>query len=440
MHNSDNKADPTEKLRSRAEARLKASGWTIADAQILHDARTLVHELQVHQIELEIQNQELRLAQEDTETALRQYTDLYEYAPVGYATLDHSGLILRANLACSSLLDTPREELVGRDFNAFVPKSLRADFAGFLDMLCFGETSGGLSGKAEMTLRLRRGRRLDDSVTTLLQGIPEAGGKSCRIALTDLTERKKLEDDLIRARDQAEAATRAKSEFLACMSHEIRTPLQGILGTLQLLGFSPLSQAQAQHVTLAIKSSNRLTRLLTDILDLAQLEAGKLALMAAEFSLEDVRSSILEIFSLRVAGKGIRFSFEIDPQLPPTLIGDDVRLQQILLNLTGNALKFTDQGFVRVEARLGATITNRMVEVEFTVNDSGCGIPQGKLARIFDPFEQALDPSEKCRGGVGLGLAIVKRLTDLMGGTVEAQSVLGQGTTVRFTAPFILPE
>ncbi len=257
--------------------------------------------------------------------------------------------------------------------------------------------------------------------------------------LNDVTPRVRAEIALLAAKAKAEEANAAKSAFLANMSHEIRTPLNGVLGMLQLLEDTPLSEEQADFAEMALQASQRLNRLLSDILDLSKVEAGKLSLHEGEFSLAEVRASVLDIFSGMCRKKKVGLSFSLDEQLPERVIGDDNRLRQILFNLVGNAVKFTDEGHILVNAVLArSNIKGDILGIHFTVTDTGCGIPQEQLQSIFDPFEQVENTYVKKGSGFGLGLAIVSRLVELMGGTIVVASEEGSGTVFRVELPFHL--
>jgi PAS domain S-box-containing protein len=256
----------------------------------------------------------------------------------------------------------------------------------------------------------------------------------------DITSVKDSEQAMLCAKEVAESANKTKSEFLANMSHEIRTPLNGILGMLQLLETTEPNDEQKEYLLGATSSTKRLTRLLSDILDISRIEAGKMDLVEAEFNIMEIQDSIKELFDMEAQGKQLRLEFERDEDLPLLLIGDGTRLRQILFNLVGNAIKFTKKGEIRIEASLLPSSSNSCVRVLVTVSDTGIGIPEEHLKNVFEPFVQAETSYTRRFQGAGLGLSIVRRLVKLMGGDISIDSTVDEGTTVYVSLPFKLPE
>jgi len=251
----------------------------------------------------------------------------------------------------------------------------------------------------------------------------------------DITDKVHTQKRLQAARDMAQAANKAKSEFLANMSHEIRTPLNGIVGMLQLLEATELGEEQREYAHAAVRSSDRLTHLLSDILDLSRVEAGKMPLDIDKFDIKSTVSGVCQFFELAASQKGLDLFCDIDPNLPSSLLGDRIRVQQVLNNLVGNAVKYTHSGQVRLGA-YSQSIDEKRHRVLFVISDTGIGIPDESIGELFQPFTQVSGGYTRRYEGAGLGLAICRRLVDLMGGSLSVDSAKGQGTTMIFSLPF----
>lgn len=302
----------------------------------------------------------------------------------------------------------------------------------------------------EANFRGPGGRNIDGLISA---GVVELGGEPCVVAIVrDISARKQMERDLIAAREAALAASQAKSEFLSSMSHEIRTPMNAILGMADLLSDGPLGAEQRRYVDTMRSNGNALLHLINDILDVAKIESGRLSLESAGFDLEDLVTKAVETMGVRAHAKGLELTARILAHVPLNLIGDPLRLHQILINLVANAIKFTEKGEVALTVEsltpaeaLRLHFTPSTFEGEdgqprapaawlrFSVADTGIGIAADQLDAIFTDFTQADASISRHFGGSGLGLTIVRRLSELMGGRVEVESAVGRGSTFRVT-------
>lgn len=540
---------------------LQQQKHSIADSKLSEvETLKLIHELEVHQIELEMQKEELILAKEQAEMATQKYAELYDFAPSGYFTLTNSGKITQLNLTGSQLLQKERSKLINSQFGFFVSDDTKPIFNEFLDTVfntnlkvscevklllennfainvyltavlsenrnealitTVDITQLKLTKSAlreseeryrELVNNLDVGIILHDKDTSILFSNPKASkliglsndqikGKQILnpvwecikednkplalenypvieilntkkpiknfiigikknenasfkwllingfpvfnnsgeiaevvISFIEITALKKLEIELIKARNQAEAANKAKSSFLTNMSHEIRTPLNGIIGFTDLLMKTNLDENQTEYMSTVHESATILIEIINNILDFSKIESGKLELNIEEVNLFELIHQVIDIFKYHADLNKIALILTIDATVPNYILVDSIRLKQILVNLIGNALKFTKEG--SVELNISNTVTSEnenQCHIKFSVKDTGIGIKEENQEKIFHSFMQEDSSITRKFGGTGLGLTITNQLLALMNSKLELNSHYGEGSEFFFT-------
>ena len=333
------------------------------------------------------------------------------------------GRVQYVNPAACRSLGYAREELLGVEIHTFMLEYPPVKWAE-LARLIRERTSHSFFTRQ----RTKDGRLLPVEVTATW--VVADGSESFCAFARDITHHERAKQELQSVKEAAEIANRAKTAFLASMSHEIRTHMNALFALMDLLWETRLSPEQRKYVRVFRRAGGTLLTLLNDILDLSRVEAGRLHIQSVEFDLPELMDKVLEIMSMRANEKGLNLVCYIAPEVPPRVVGDPIRIQQVLVNLIGNALKFTERGDVVLHIGRGAARPDSTM-LEFSVTDTGLGIPAAQLDTIFESFSQA--HASSTYGGSGLGLAIAKHLVMLMGGSIRADSVEGRGSTFRFT-------
>jgi len=376
---------------------------------------------------------ERKRAEDQAHTASLYARSLIEASLDPLVTISPAGMILDVNQATEDVTGQSREALIGSDFCSYftVPEEARRGY-----QMVFSE---GSVTDYPLAIRHASGRITDVIYNASVYRNETGEVAGVFAAARDVTERKRAEVELVKAKEAAETANHAKSEFLANMSHEIRTPMNAIIGLSDLALGMELPPKLRDYCAKIHTSAKALLAIINDILDYSKVEAGRLELDSVEFSLEDVLENVANLFIVRAEEKGLELLFEIGHDVPPELIGDPLRLSQVLNNLVGNAVKFTEMGQVHIQVEQVAAAPGQST-LRFAVRDSGIGMSPEQAERLFHAFTQGDGSITRKYGGTGLGLTISKRMVELMGGDIVVSSAPGAGSTFAFTLNFPLPQ
>ncbi len=420
MLSEEGKAD----IRREAERSIEQSH---GDASSTGDR--VEYEMRVHQLELELQNQELQKSEAALRKSRKRYELLFDKAPVGYMILTRNGVVTDANEYLVHLLKTDHAYIRRKPFIVFLSQDHHASFFDHLQRVF----NGGGQHSSEIRVQNRHGAEIWCRFESRLVENEDGESESLTTVL-DISDRKQMEDRLLLAKEEAIEASKSKSMFLANMSHEIRTPMNGILAMSELCLDSNLTEEQRTYIQTVHSSAQSLLSILNDILDFSKIEQNNLSLTKEPFTVEAIVEPTQEIFVPLAQRKQLDLSIHSEIDASEAFIGDALRIRQIVFNLVSNAIKFTDSGRVGLRLTL-KTLNQYQVELLISVSDTGVGIPRDMQRRIFDSFTQIDEGYQKHFQGTGIGLAISRGLAKLMGGHLYVDSDQGKGSTFYFSVP-----
>ena len=376
--------------------------------------------------------EQVRISEQRTRETEKFFRNVLEMAPDGMMVVDSNGIIQLANAQCEELFGYTRSELIGKPVEMLVPDHIREHHPALRAEFHQSPKTRSMGSGREL-LALRKDGSLFP-VEIGLSPVPAREGESDQVAVSirDVTEQKLAQTALRQAKEKADEATQMKSMFLANMSHEIRTPMNAIIGLSYLALKTSLNAKQRDYLNKIHNAGTSLLAVINDILDFSKIEAGKLDIEETDFKLDDVITSVTTVTGQKAHDKGLEFLASISSTVPQFLIGDPLRLGQILTNLVNNAVKFTERGEIRLIAELQEH-TGDKCQLKFSVQDTGLGMTKEQASKLFQPFTQADMSTTRKHGGTGLGLTISRRLTELMGGQIWLESEPGKGSTFSFT-------
>ena len=408
--------------------------------QLLAETQRQAENMERQAARLEEQTVEMEAQQEELKATEAWFRGVVESAPDGMLVIDGQGKIILVNAEVERMFGYQTGELTGQPIEALVPQESRARHPGLRE----GYVAEGVTRAMDGRNRELRGLRKDGSTFPIdvgLARLPDLPGREACVcaSVRDITERKAAEKAILEAKEMAEEATKAKSDFLANMSHEIRTPMNAIIGMSHLALQTDLDKKQRTYVERVHRAAENLLGIINDILDFSKIEAGKMSMEAIDFRLEDVFDNLANLVGMKAEDRGLELLFDTGADVPTALVGDPLRLGQILINLGNNAVKFTEKGEIVIGVQKVAEHGND-VELHFWVRDSGIGMTAEQCARLFSAFSQADSSTTRKYGGTGLGLAISKNLVELMRGRIWVESEPGKGSVFHFHAHFGVQE
>ncbi|HDY81786.1 MAG TPA: transporter substrate-binding domain-containing protein, partial [Halieaceae bacterium] len=381
---------------------------------------------------VEERTRDLGKANEQTNLILENSTD-------GILTIDDQQKVVRFNPACEAIWGYKAEEVLGREVTMLLPEYAHKDHLANIHKFRDAQSNGiSFENRGMQLFGLTKSGDVFPAEVGISKNSVD-GAMYYSAFVKDITERKKAEDEILKAMEIAESATKAKGDFLANMSHEIRTPMNAIIGLSDLCLRTALTDKQDDYLSKIHSSAEALLGIINDILDFSKIEAGKLTMEAIEFQFDNVLRNLATVINVKTHEKGLALLFKRDPRIPQVLIGDPLRLGQVLINLVSNAVKFTDKGEILVYIDL-LEESEEQVTLCVAVKDSGIGMTEEQQANLFQSFSQADTSTTRKYGGTGLGLTISKQLVEKMGGEISVESEAGVGSTFKFTATFGIGE